>query len=841
MNGFVSAVPHLVHTPSAIADPEIFMESLLQDLRFGFRTLLKNPGVSAVAIIALALGTGANSAIFSVVNAVVLRPLPYENPDRLVLIWGKNSTTARDPLSVPDFLDYRNQNAAFVEMASFAYDDFNLSIGDEPEHVQGAMVSANYFSVLGTNLSQGTMFRPEDDQPGASRVVIVGYGLWKRRFGSDPNFVGQTILLNGASFTVVGVAPQTFQSPIPEDNPQLWVPLSLDGGDRLRVPSYVNPARLSIRTNRFLIGIARLKPGVTAKRAQAALETIAGQLEQQYKDTNAGISTSVVPLREHIIGKIQSALMVLLAAVGFVLLIACANVANLLLARAAARRKEIAIRTALGAGRLRLIRQLLTESILLAVMGGALGLLLAYGEIRLLLGLNLANIPRLNEIDIDNRVLGFTFLIAILTGIIFGLAPALQASKTDLNETLKEGARGSTGGLSRQRTRSLLVISEVALTVLLLIGAGLMLKSFYSLQKVKPGFDPTNTLTMTVNLPTTKYTDDHQIQGFYEQALNGVSSLPGVQSVGAVTSLPLTTTLSEVRRFAVEGRPPASPSVVLRANIRRISHSYFTAMRIPLLKGRYFTEQDRDKSPPVGIINETMVNRFWPDEDPIGKRLTIPSLGADSREVVGVVADVKHSSLNAESGLEIYVPSLQKPLTIMALVVHTTSDPLLMTEAVRGAIQAVDRNQPVYDVKTMQQVVSESVSQPRLYTLLLGIFAALALTLAAVGIYGVMNYSVVQRKHEIGIRMALGAQRGDILKMVVGQGMLLALIGIVLGLVAAFLLTRVMETLLFGVSTRDLATFFVIPLVLAGVAFLSSYIPARRATRIDPMVALRYE
>jgi putative ABC transport system permease protein len=817
------------------------VENLLQDIRYSIRMLRKNPGFTVVAVIALALGIGATSAIFSVVNAVVLRPLPYENPDRLVLIWGKNSTTARDPLSVPDFLDYRNQNAAFVEMASFAYDDFNLSIGDEPEHVQGAMVSANYFSVLGTNLSQGTTFRPEDDQPGASRVAIVGYGLWKRRFGSDPHFVGQTILLNGASFTVVGVAPQTFQSPIPEDNPQLWVPLSLDGGDRLRVPSYVNPARLSIRTNRFLIGIARLKPGVTAKRAQADLETIAGQLEQQYKDTNAGISTSVVPLREHIIGKIQSALMVLLAAVGFVLLIACANVANLLLARAAARRKEIAIRTALGAGRLRLIRQLLTESILLAVMGGALGLLLAYGEIRLLLGLNLANIPRLNEIDIDNRVLGFTFLIAILTGIIFGLAPALQASKTDLNETLKEGARGSTGGLSRQRTRSLLVISEVALTVLLLIGAGLMLKSFYSLQKVKPGFDPTNTLTMTVNLPTTKYTNDHQIQGFYEQALNGVSSLPGVQSVGAVTSLPLTTTLSEVRRFAVEGRPPASPSEVLRANIRRISHSYFTAMRIPLLKGRYFTEQDRDKSPPVGIINETMVNRFWPDEDPIGKRLTIPSLGADSREVVGVVADVKHSSLNAESGLEIYVPSLQKPLTIMALVVHTTSDPLLMTEAVRGAIQAVDRNQPVYDVKTMQQVVSESVSQPRLYTLLLGIFAALALTLAAVGIYGVMNYSVVQRRHEIGIRMALGAQRGDILKMVVGQGMLLALIGVALGLAAALILTRVMESLLFGVSARDLTTFLIIPFVLAAIAFLSSYIPARRATRVDPMIALRYE
>lgn len=817
------------------------MESLLQDLRFGFRTLLKNPGVSAVAIIALALGTGANSAIFSVVNAVLLRPLPYENPDSLVLVWGKNATTSRDPLSVPDFLDYRNQNQVFSQMASFAYDDFNLSTGDEPEHIQGTMVSANYFAVLGANLSQGTTFRPEDDKPGASRVVIVGYGLWKRRFGSDPNFVGQTILLNGASFTVVGVAPQTFQSPIPEDNPQLWVPLSLDGGDRLRVPSTVNPATLSSRRNRFLIGIARLKPGVTAKQAQADLETIGGQLEQQYKDTNAGISTSVVPLREHIIGKVQSALMVLLGAVGFVLLIACANVANLLLARAATRQKEIAIRTALGAGRRRLICQLLTESILLAVVGGAFGLLLAYGEIRFLRGLNPADIPRLNEIGIDGRVLGFTFLIAILTGIIFGLAPALQASKTDLNETLKEGARGSTGGINRQRVRSLLVVSEVGLTVLLLIGAGLMIKSFMSLQKVNPGFNPANTLTMLVNLPVSRYSDDHQVQAFFEQTLKKIEVLPGAQSAGIVTSLPLTTTSIIRLRFIVDEHPPANPSEVPRANYRSISHNYFRAMGIPLVKGRFFSEQDRDKSPPVAIVNETMATRYWPGEDPIGKRLTIPLLGGVSREVVGVVADVKHSSLDTESGAEMYVPYLQKSFNFMAIVVRTSSDPLSMIGAVRGEILSVDKNQPVYAVKTMEQVVSDSVSQPRLYTLLLGIFAALALTLAAVGIYGVMNYSVVQRKHEIGIRMALGAQRGDILKMVVGQGMLLALIGIVLGLVAAFLLTRVMGALLFGVSTRDLATFFVIPLVLAAVAFLSSYIPARRATRVDPMVALRYE
>jgi putative ABC transport system permease protein len=585
---------------------------------------------------------------------------------------------------------------------------------------------------------------------------------------------------------------------------------------------------------------ARLKPGVTTAQAQADLEIIAGRLQDQYKDTNAGVSVNVISLRKQIVGDVESALIILLAAVGCVLLIACANVANLLLARASGRQKEIAVRSALGARRFRLIRQLLTESIMLSIIGGALGFLAAYGGIKLLVALNPPNIPRLAEVGLDSRVLAFTFAVAILTGLIFGLAPALQASKPDLNETLKEGARGSTGGLSRQRLRSALVVSEVALTVLLLIAAGLMLKSFYSLQQVNPGFDPRNTLTMLVNLPSSKYADDHQVESFYEQTLNAISLLPGVQSVGAVTSLPLTTTVIEKLRFTVEGHPPASPSEVPRANIRRISPDYFTAMRIALVKGRFFTERDREGSPPVAIINETMAARYWPGEDPVGRKLTIPSLGA-AREVVGVVADVKHSSLSTESGVEAYVPYLQKPLTIMALVVHTASEPLRMTGAVRSAILSVDRNQPVYDIRTMEQVVSDSISQSRLYTLLLGVFASLAVILAAIGIYGVMSYSVTQRVHEIGIRMALGAQRGDILRMVVGQGMFLTLIGVVIGLVAAFLLTRVMETLLFGVSAKDLTTFVGIPLVLTVVALLSTYIPARRATRIDPMIALRYE
>jgi putative ABC transport system permease protein len=821
------------------------MEILFQDLRYSFRSLIKNVGFTVVAVVALALGTGANSAIFSVVNAVLLRPLPYGNPDELIMTWGHNrkSGNMKSGISAPDFIDYQSQNASFEGLASFTYDDFNLSGSDMPEHVQGTMVSSNFFDVLGVKPALGRSMLVEDGQPGADRVVMISDGLWKRRFGSDRNLIGQTITLNGESFTVIGVTPPNFQSP--EKGDEIWVPMSFDGGDRSRVPSSASPEALKIRSATFLKGVARLKPGVTRKQAQAEMDTIAGRIEQQYPNSNTGIGITTLPLKEEIVGNIGPALIILLAAVGFVLLIACANVANLLLSRAASRQKEIAVRIALGAGRARLIRQLLTESVLLALTGGLFGLILAFVGIRLLVAINPANIPRLSEIDIDGRVLGFTLLISLLTGVIFGLVPALQATKPDLNETLKaEGARGSTGGIRKQRVRSLLVISEVALTVLLLIGAGLMIKSFYSLQKVQLGFNPENVLTMQVNLPSVKYSEDSQITTFYDQVIQRVRALPGVQAVGAATSIPLMDRRF-VRRFTIDGRAPATPDERLTAHFRSVSYDYHRAMGIPLLKGRYFNEQDRDKSAQVIIINDSMARLYWPDEDPVGKHMTIPGDGPISREIVGVVSDVKHEKLDSDSGSEMYVPYLQKPFTFMGLAVRTGSDPAYMTNTVRDQILAIDNTQAVYDVKTMQQMVGESVSQPRLNMLLLTIFAGIALMLAAVGIYGVMSTAVSQRKHEIGIRMALGAQASDILKMIVGQGMALAVVGMVIGVVVAFFLafslTRVIEGFLFGVSATDLTIFIGIPLLLVFVAFLSCYIPARRATRVDPMIALRTE
>ena len=818
------------------------MENLFYDFRYGFRSLLKNPAFSIIAILAVMLGTGANSAIFSVVNAILLRPLAFNEPERLVMVWGNNvkSGVPQYPLSVLDFLDYREHNQVFEQLACFAYDDFNLSTGYDPEHVPGSFVSANFFSLLGVNPMLGRGFRTREDEAGADRVVIISHGLWKRRFGADPNFIGQTIMLNGASFTAVGVMPSNFQSPNAQDNPQIWVPMSFDGADRFRIPASAGGTDFRNRAHRFLIGVARLKPDVAISQAQSEMEIVARQIEQQYPDVNTGLSVNIVSLHKQIIGNIKPALLVLLAAVVSVLLIACANVANLLLARAAARQKEFAVRSALGASRSRLIRQLLAESLLLSLIGGALGLLLAFAGIKLLLSLNPPNIPRLGEIDVDIRVLGFTLLVSILTGIVFGLAPALQASKPDLNETLKESSRGSTGGRGRQRIRGLLVVSEIVVTTVLLIIAGLMVKSFWSLQNVNPGFNPDNTLTMMVNLPPGKYSENPQIIGYYEQLLKRLETLPGVQSVGAVTNLPLTSTVMRFR-FTIDGRPPATPGERLVATTGAINSAYFRTIGIPLITGRYFTEQDRDKSPSVVIINDTIARRYWPGEDPIGRHLTLPSLGGISREVVGVVGDIKHSGLDTESGAQVYLPYLQRPWNFMSLVVRAQSDPARMAEVVRHEIAVLDANQSAYDVKTMQQVVSESVSQPRLYTLLLGVFAAVAMILAAVGIYGVMNYLVTQRVHEIGIRMALGAQAMEIFKMIVGQGMLLALTGVVIGLAVAVLGTRVMESLLFGVSTRDLTTFLGIPLVLAAIAFLSIYIPARRAMKVDPMVALRQE
>ena len=817
------------------------MENILQDIRFGLRTLVKTPAYTVVALIALALGTGANSAIFSVVNAVLLRPLPYAEPDRVAMVWGNNLNLGDNKfaLSMPDYKDYRDQNGVFEQLACFAYDDLNLTSGEVPLHLQGTMVSANFFDTLGVKEATGRLFSPDDGRPGAERVVVLSNGLWKRQFGGGQEILNQTVTLNGSSFTVIGVTPAEFQSP--EKGDEAWIVMSLDGGDPVRIPSTASPEALQNRAVRFLKAIARLRPGVAIEKAQNEMMSLASQLEQQYPNTNARLHLNIVPITEEVVGDIKPALVRLLGAVGMVLLIACANVANLLLARAAARQKEIAIRLALGAGRIRLIRQLLTESILLGLLGGVLGLGLAFIGIKVLLAINPPNVPRLDEINIDGRVLGFTLLMAILTGIIFGLIPALQATKPDLNETLKsEGARGSTGGLHKQLVRSALVISEVALTVILLIGAGLMIKSFLALQNIKPGFNPDNVMTVQVNLPTTKYSSKQAMASFYDRALKRLETLPGVEAVGASLVIPLMDRRTSTR-FTIDGRPPATPDERLIANFRPISHDYLRAMGIGVLSGRAFTEQDRDQSPPVAIINASFKRRYFPGDDPVGKHLTRAS-DKISREIVGVVDDARDTDLkDADPGPALYTPYQQTPYPFMGLAVRTSARPESMTSAIRSALMEIDSAQPIYDAKTMRQRVDEAVSQPRLYATLIGVFAGVALALAAVGIYGVLNYSVNQRRQEIGIRMALGAQPGHILKMIVGQGMTMAVIGLGIGVVLAYFLTRYLAGLLYGVGVNDLTIFIGIPLLLAIVSLLSCYFPARRATKVEPMIALRAE
>jgi putative ABC transport system permease protein len=821
------------------------MENLWQDLRYGLRGLARQPGFTAVAIIALALGTGANTAIFSVVNAILLRPLNYGAPQQLVMVWGTNgrSNVNKDGLSIPNLLDYREQSSTLDQITAHAQGDFNLSRGGEPIHVQGSFVTANYFTTLGVQPRYGRTFTDGEDQSRAPRIVMLSDALWQRQFAGDPGLLDQTIQLNGASFTVVGILPQGFQPVNPGD--ELFVPMALDGGDLQRTPPVGPPEIMTMRGLRFVSAFGRLKPGASLAQAQSEMGAIAARNEAQYPNENASVGVNIASMQEEVVGDIRPALKLLLVAVAAVLLIACVNVANLLLARATSRQKEIAIRTALGASRRRIVGQLLTESILLGLAGGLVGLGLAFAGLKLLLRLNPPNIPRLAEINIDPRVLGFTLLVSLLTGLIFGLVPALQASKPNLNETLKEGARGSSVGGNRQRLRGALVVAEMVLTTMLLIITGLMIKSFSSLQQVNPGFNSSNLLTLWVTLPPAGYSEDPQIIGFLNQAFTRLQSLPGVEAVSGVNSLPLTTTFIARFRFTVDGRPPAAPNERLSANFRVIHYNYFKTMGIPLQSGRTFSEADGEQTPPVAIINESFKRRFWPDEDAVGKRITVPGIGNVSREIVGVVSDVKHAALDQDAGWELYVPYQQKPLNPMSFVVRTAGDPGRLAPGVRQAIFDVDPAQPVYDVKTMDQVVSDSLSQPRLYSVLLGIFAAVALALAGVGIYGVMSHTVSQRIHEIGIRMALGAQRGDILKMIVGQGMGMALLGVGLGLLAALVLSfaasRYISGLLFSVDVRDLTTFAVAPVLLAIIALVSIYIPARRATRVDPMVALRYE
>jgi putative ABC transport system permease protein len=801
------------------------METLLQDIRFGVRTLSKNRGFAAVAVIALALGIGANTAIFSVVNAVLLRPLPFEQSDRLVMVWEKRMQLGRERnvVSPPDFNDWRAQNQVFEDMAAFSGQGFNLGGGTQPERIQGAAVSPALFSILRARPRIGRVFEADDDNPAKNPVVIISSALWQRNFASDPDIVGKTIKLNEKDYSAVGVMPADFV--FPNRLSEIWVPLMLSTDDAAN------------RGGHSLSVVARMKDGVSLEQARADMASVAAQLEQQYQ-VNTGHGSNVFLLYEEAVADARPALLVLLGAVAFVLLIGCANVANLLFAKSASRQKEIAIRTALGARRSRIVRQLLTESILLSITGGIIGVLLAMWGLDLLLAIGEGSIPRVKEIKLDGWVLGFSLAVSLATGLIFGLVPALQASKPDLNEALKEGSLAASGSIRSNRARSIFVIAEVAICLVLLIGAGLMIKSFGKLLNVSPGFNPENVLSMNVALSGSRYKEPHQVSGFYQRALERLSALPGVQSAGATAGLPMAGGFGS-RYFRIEGRPPQPAGQGFNANVNLATPGYFETMNIPLIAGRDFDDRDVLKAPEVVIINLDMARSYWPDEDPIGKRLAVGD--GPWRTVVGVVGDVKQAGLDIETRPEMFWPYDQLPVGFATFVVRTGGDPEALTSAVRSAMQEIDRELPLYGIRTVNDVISESVAPQRLNMLLLAIFGGLALTLAAVGLFGVISYSVSQRTREIGIRMALGARNTSVLRLVVGQGMILATIGVGIGLVASYLLTKFMATLLFGVSPTDVITFAGVSVLLTGVSAVASLVPARRAMKVDPMVALRYE
>jgi putative ABC transport system permease protein len=831
------------------------MSTLWQDLRYGVRMLLRKPGFTLIAVITLALGIGANTAIFSVVYAVLLRPLPYPESERLMMINSTDLTRgiANFGVSLPDFREWRTRNRSFEGMAAFSTNNYNISGDEVPERVVGAIASTDLFKTMGVNPAQGRVFALEEGQFGQHRVAILSDGLWQRRFGSQTLVDGQTLKLNGEVFTVIGVMPRGFE--FPDQNVKLWMPLALP-----------DESEYNTRGNYWLSVVGRLRPGVTRVQAQTEINGIQRQIEQEVKGFT-GVGANVVSLHETTVGNVKRALLVLLSAVLFVLLIGCANVANLLLVRASARQREIAVRMALGAGRGRVIRQLLTENLLLGLLGGAAGLLLAGWGVDMLVGLE-PNLPRLGEIKVDILTLSFAFALALLTSLVFGLAPALQSTRNDLNESLKEGGRGRAGGGTSHHLRNALVVAEIALALVLLVSAGLMMNSLLRLYRVNPGFRTDNILTMQISLPQSKYPDDRMelTTGFFQQLVDRVAALPGVESAGVTSALPLTSS-GWGKLFSIEGRrAPKSLEEVPVVQFRQASADYFETLGIPLIKGRYLSRGDRRDTLPVAVINEAMARSYFPNEDPIGKRLwlgppeeLIPPEwvppGMDIKEfrltrftIVGVVKDVLHNGLNRQSQPEIYTPhdqpgSNKLPDTWRSfyLAVRASTDPLSLTTAVRRQVLEIDKEQPIANVATMEQLLATSLSQSRLSALLLSIFSAVALVLAAVGVYGVMSYTVTERTHEIGIRMALGAARRDVLWMIISRGLALAGGGVLIGLAASLALTRLMATLLFGVSATDPLTFIMIALILTGVALLACWLPARRATKLDPMVALRYE
>ncbi len=812
------------------------MSTLLQDLRYGLRMLAKNPGFTAVAVMTLALGIGANTAIFSVVNAVLLRPLPYQQPDHLVKVWGNFAgiglANNQNWISAPEFKDLESQNRSFSHIAAMSDASFNLIINGSPQRIEGALVSPSLFPMLGVQALWGRTFLPEESQPGRDAVVLLNYGLWQRGFGGDRSIVGRRLNINGISYAVVGVMPAGFQYPNDAD---MWGPLAFQPSDL--VPNN--------RGNHGLEVLARIKPDLSLEQARSDMKALTKAVEEQnpnYPYVRFQFAFTLTPLLEETVSDIQKALWILTGAVALVLLIACANVANLLLVRASGREREIAIRIAIGASRRRLIGQLLTESVLLAVVGGAAGLLIARWGLAVLINISSAIFPRLAGASVDGRVLGFTMLVALGTGIIFGLVPALQCVRDVNHESLKEGGRSASGSSASQRLRHSLVAAELALSLVLLNGAGLLLRSFWRLQQVDGGFQPDHVLTMRVSLPETRYSRPEQVRAFFRDAVDRISRLPGVQAAGAVSDLPLSGQgTSGTTTMDTHAVPPdaASPE----ADWRVVTPGYFQAMGIARISGRYFDDHDADESPPVAIVDETLAKTYWPNEDTVGKRLHLG--GVESKApwmtVVGVVRHVRYRTLEAQSRTEVYWPEAQNPSSSLSLAIRTSSDPHNFATTAQKEVQAVDPQQPVYRVRTMEELLENSLARRRLSMLLLSIFAGAALLLAAVGIYGIMSYWVNQRAREMGIRMALGADRFDLLRLVVQQSLILAGVGVAIGLVSSLASTRLVSSLLFDVKPSDPPTLATVAIGLAGVALLASWAPAHRATKVDPIVALRYE
>jgi len=809
------------------------MNGLIQDVLYALRQLRKGPGFAAVAVITLALGIGANTAIFSVVNAVLLRPLPYKDDGRLVVVLHNG----HNPVAPANFADWQSQNHSFESMGAAESWSPNLTSTDNPENLAGLRMTAEILPMLGVQPLLGRVFLPEEQQAGKDQEVVLSYSLWQNHFAGDANVLGRTVALNGNRYTIVGVMPKEFQfAPFWATEATIWAPLAL--GDRI-----------DSRDGNSLRVFARLKPEVTLEQAQAEMAGIADRLDQQYPGTNRNVQ--VVSLREKVVGNIRPALLVLLGAVGFVLLIGCANVAHMFLARSAARQREIAVRAALGAMRWRVLRQYLIESLLIALMGGVCGLLLAEWGTRVLIALGPEQIPRLATVAVDQQVLLFVLAVSLITGLVFGILPAWRASAANVSDALKEGERGTSEGIRRNRLRSLLVSSEFAFAVILLAGAGLMIRTFVAVQNIDPGFDPHNVLTMMVRILGTEQATSGHTAPFYQQVLQKISAIPGVQSVSAINHLPLAGDQWGFP-FHVQGRPVERPGESPFATFRAVFPGYFRTMSIPVLNGRDINQGDNSSVPDVVVINDYMARRYWPGENAVGKRITFddPQNNPSWVTVVGVVKNTVRSNWVNPAEEELFVPYLQSknylqnpsgPFAYLTLVVRTTGDPASLATEVQAAIHSIDRNVPISELQTMEQVVTKATGESRFYLTLLGAFAGVALVLAAVGIYGVMSYSVSRRIHEIGIRMALGAQREHVLRLVVWHGVTLAIAGIAVGLAGALALTRLMSGLLYGTKPADPATFVAAVLVLGLVAIVSSYIPARRAAKVEPMVALRYE